>query len=110
MKNMQIGILIYYVITTRRFLLYDKELREKAKYLQANNRGGKVHTHHEFNDNILLKDIQNEQFKARGMSNRVDLPITQEPVNLVRMCSIFNEAAKRNEERIETGIYIYFLI
>ena len=42
------------------------------------------------------------------MSNRVDLPhvITQEPDGPVRMCSIFtNEAAKRNEERIETEIY-----
>ena len=51
---------IMYVVTTRRFVLYGKELGEKARDLQANNRGGKVHNHHEFNINILLRDIQNK--------------------------------------------------
>ena len=39
------------------------------------------------------------------MSNKVDIPINQEPIGPVSMCSIFNEAVKRNEERIETEIY-----
>ena len=74
--------------------------------MQPINRGGKVHNHHELNDNILSRDMQNKQFKAHGMSNRVDLPhlITQESVSPVRMCSIFNEDAARNEERIEAEI------
>ena len=59
-------------------MYYIARSSEKRRDLQANNRGGKVHNHHEFDDNILLRDVQTGQFKARGMSNRVDLPITQE--------------------------------
>ena len=54
---------IMHVVTTRRFVLYGKELGEKARDLQANNRGGKVHNHHEFNDNILLRDTQMSNLK-----------------------------------------------
>ena len=42
-------------------LYYIVRSSEKRQDLQANNRGGKVHNHHEFSDNILLRDIQNEQ-------------------------------------------------
>ena len=94
---------IMHVVTTRRFVLYGKELGEKARDLQANNRGGKVHNnHHEFDDNILLRDAQNGQFKACGMSNRVDLPITQEPIGPVRICSIFNPFSPYHRPKIHS--------
>ena len=38
------------------YVLYGKELGEKTRDLQANNRGDKVHNYHEFNDNILLRN------------------------------------------------------
>jgi Ti-type conjugative transfer relaxase TraA len=89
------------LVTTRRFTLDGKGLGEKARDMQPINRRGIIQNRHELNDNILLRDIQNEQFKARGMSNRVDLPgvITQEHIGPIRMRSVLNEAAARNEER-----------
>lgn len=53
-----------------------------------------------------LKDIINNYFKEKGLENRVDAISLnpQEHVGPVRMRSIFNEAAKRNEERRETEI------
>ena len=55
---------------------------------------------------IAWTEIQNGLFRENGLDLRVDLPhtITQEHVGPVRMRSIFNEAAKRNEERVEAGI------
>ena len=103
-------MLIYYVVTARIFALYSKELGEKARDLQPNNRYGIRYTVI-MNSMIIsyyeIVCMQNEQFKARGMSNRVGSPhvITQEPVGPVRICSIFNEDTKRNEERVETEIY-----
>jgi len=94
------------LVTTRRFTLDGAELGEKARDLQPINRKGIVQNSHELNDNILLRDIQNEQFKARGMSNRVDLPgeLTQEHIGPVRMRSVLNQAVDRNEERRLTNI------
>lgn len=94
------------LVTTRRFTLDGKELGEKARDMQPINRRGIVQNRHELNDNILLRDIQNEQFKDRGMSNRVDLPgeITQEHIGPVRMRSVLNQAAERNEERKQAEI------
>ena len=53
-----------------------------------------------------LRDIINNYFKKLGLENRVDtISINpHEHVGAVRMRSIFNEAAKRNEERVEAEI------
>ena len=89
------------LVTTRRFTLDGVGLGEKARDIQPINRKGIVQNIHELNDNILLRDIQNEQFKARGMPNRVDLAgeFTQEHIGPIRMRSILNEGVIRNEER-----------
>ena len=53
-----------------------------------------------------LKDIINNYFKEKGLENRVDA-ISLNPhehIGPVRMRSIFNEAARRNEERKESEI------
>lgn len=90
------------LVTTRRFALDGLGLDvKKARDLQPINRGGVVQNIEELQDSLLIRDIQNEQFKARGMPNRVDLPheIKQEHIGPVRMRSVLNQAVMRNEER-----------
>ena len=95
------------LVTTRRFAPDGMSLdAKKARDLQPVIANGVVQNVEELQDSLLIREIQNEQFKARGMSNRVDLPheMKHEHVGPVRMRSIFNEAAKRNEERVEAEI------
>ena len=95
------------LVTTRRFTKDGKGLDiKKARDLQPVILNGMVQNVEELQDSLLMREIQNEQFKARGMSNRVDLPgeLKQEHVGPVRMRSIFNEAERRNEERREAEI------
>ncbi len=95
------------LVTTRRFAKDGKGLDiKKARDLQPVIINGMVQNIEELQDSLLMREIQNEQFKARGMSNRVDLPgeLTQEHIGPVRMRNIFNEAAQRNEERREAEI------
>lgn len=95
------------LVTTRRFAADGISLDvKKARDLQPVIVGKVVQNVEELQDSLLMRDIQNAQFKARGMSNRADLPgeITQEHVGAVRMRSVFNEAAQRNEERKEAEI------
>ena len=95
------------LVTTRRFTKDGKGLDiKKARDLQPVIINGMVQNIEELQDSLLMREIQNEQFKARGMSNRVDLPgeLKQEHVGPVRMRSIFNAAAQRNEERREAEI------
>ena len=93
------------LLTTRRFRKDGKGLeRLKARDLQPKVINGKVMD--ETQDSITLTKIQNDLFKEEGLALRVDLPgkLTQEHVGSVRMRSIFNEAARRNEERKEAEI------
>ncbi len=95
------------LVTTRRFASNGLSLdAKKARDLQPVNINGVVQNVEELQDSLLIRDIQNEQFKARGMSNRVDLPgeIKQEHIGPVRMRSIMNEAVHRNEARKEANI------
>jgi len=93
------------LFTTRRFRKDGKGLeRLKARDLQPKVINGKVMD--ETQDSIAWTKIQNDLFQEKGLALRVDVPhtITQEHVGAVRMRSVFNEAAKRNEERVEAEI------
>lgn len=95
------------LVTTRRFL--DTGLgfeKTKARDIFPQIRNGLVTNKEDFDNGIIWRDVQNDYYKACGMSNRVDLPgiLTQEHIGPVRMRSVFNEAAKRNEDKKEAEI------
>jgi Ti-type conjugative transfer relaxase TraA len=95
------------LVTTRRFL--DTGLgfvMTKARDIWPQIRNGLVVDKEDFNNGALWRDVQNDEYKARGMPNRVDLPgkLTQEHIGPVRMRSVMNEAVHRNEERKESNI------
>ena len=94
-------------MTTRRFL--DTGLgfeTKKARDIFPQIKKGLVIDKEDFDNGVIWRDVQNDDYKARGMSNRVDLPgeLTQEHIGPVRMRNIFNEASQRNEERREAEI------
>jgi hypothetical protein len=92
------------LVTTRRFRKDGKGFeRLKARDLQPKVVNGRVIE--ETKDSIAYTAIQNNFFKENGLDLRCDLPneITQEHIGPVRMRSIFNEAAKRNEARKEAN-------
>ena len=99
------------LVTTRRFL--DTGLgfeTKKARDLEPQVRGGRDNTYvkskEATNLGKLWSVIQNDYFKKHGLDNRVDaISLSpQEHVGAVRMRSVFNEAARRNEERRETEV------
>lgn len=97
------------LITTRRFINNGKEFGEKARDLnpEFKNTGSKTFI---IPEETLLqhhaKDVINDYFKELGLENRVDeiSVIPQEHIGPVRMRSILNEAANRNEERVIANI------
>ena len=88
------------LVTTRRFNKDGIEFeRLKARDLQPKVVNKKVIE--ETKDSIAWTNMQNKHYRDYGLIIRVDLPyeITQEHVGPVRMRSVFNRAAERNEER-----------
>ena len=94
------------LITTRRFL--DTGLGfeiKKARDLDPQVRGGRTNTYVKSNEEINLgkmwEEVQNDIFKNHGLENRVDtIGINpQEHVGAVRMRSVLNQAADRNEAK-----------
>ena len=99
------------LVTTRRFTPDGLTFGAKATDLnpEFKKSGNKAYAVPEADQiHEELKDIINNYFKEKGLENRVDA-ISLNPhehVGAVRMRSIFNEAAKRNEERKEAEIEI----
>jgi Ti-type conjugative transfer relaxase TraA len=90
------------LVTTRRFL--DTGLgfeTKKARDIWPQIRNNLVIDKEEFDNGVMWRDVQNDDYKARGMPNRVDLPgeLTQEHIGPVRMRSVLNQAVERNEDR-----------
>jgi len=90
------------LVTTRRFL--DTGLgfeTKKARDIWPQIRNNLVIDKEEFDNSVMWRDIQNDDYKARGMPNRVDLPgeLTQEHIGPVRLRSVLNQAVERNEDR-----------
>lgn len=88
------------LVTTRRFTKDGLGLeRLKARDLQPKVVNGAVVE--ETKDTIAYTDIQNNYFKECGLDLKVDLPgeLTQEHIGPVRMRSVLNQAANRNEEK-----------
>ncbi|HJK87185.1 MAG TPA: AAA family ATPase [Candidatus Megaira endosymbiont of Nemacystus decipiens] len=101
------------LVTTRRFL--DTGLffeSQKARDLEPEIRGGRENTYVksklESNLGQLWSGIQNEVFRKHGLENRVDAIglYPKEHVGPVRMRSVMNSAAARNEKirELETEI------
>ena len=91
------------LLPKRRFAECGEKLGAKARDLDIQIRGGKIP--YGFAEDKMIhekvKDVINNYFKELGLENRVD-SISLNPaehIGPVRMRSIFNEAAKRNEER-----------
>lgn len=97
------------LVTTRRFTEDGKRLGLKARDLNPEFKTGKSGNFIVPEEDIIHergKRVINNYFKKLGLENRVDtISINpHEHVGAVRMRSIFNEAAKRNEERVEAEI------
>lgn len=97
------------LVTTRRFTHDGLTFGAKATDLNPEFKkfGNKAYAIPEVDQiHEELKDIINNYFKEKGLDNRVDaISInSQEHVGPVRMRSILNEAARRNEERREAEI------
>lgn len=97
------------LVTTRRFTPDGLTFGAKATDLnpEFKKSGNKAYVVPEADQiHEELKDIINNYFKEKGLENRVDT-ISLNPhehVGAVRMRSVLNEAAKRNEERRESEI------
>ncbi len=90
------------LVTLRRFL--DTGLgfeTKKARDIWPQIRNNLVIDKEEFDNGVMWRDVQNDDYKARGMPNRVDLPgeLTQEHIGPVRLRSVMNQAVERNEDR-----------
>lgn len=96
------------LVTKRRFAECGSKLGEKARDLDIQVRGGKnpFGIAEEQMIHEKVRDIINGYFKELGLSNRVDSigTITQEHIGPVRMRSVLNQAAERNEERKQAEI------
>jgi hypothetical protein len=88
--------------TTRRFKKDGSGLEsKKARDLQPVILNGYIQNKHDLDNGVMWRDVQNDDYKARGMPNRVDLPgeLTQEHIGPVRMRSVLNQAVERNDDR-----------
>lgn len=96
------------LLPKRRFTECGAKLGKKARDLDIQIRGGKnpFGLSEEQMIHEKARDVINNYFKEMGLENRVDaISInSQEHVGAVRMRSIFNQAAQRNEERKEANI------
>ena len=93
------------LVTTRRFTADGKRLfHKKARDLNPEFKTGK-NGNFIIPEEILLqhdtRDIINDYFKELGLENRVDAIgiLPQEHIGPIRMRSVLNQAAERNEER-----------
>lgn len=90
------------LVTTRRFRQDGLGLEtKKAVDLQPEVKYGKVQKTIEIDNHIFYRDVLNDKFKEWGLELKADLPgvITQEHIGPIRMRSVLNEAANRNEAR-----------
>lgn len=93
------------LVTTRRFTKDGQRLGLKARDLDPQVRGGRANTYVKSNEEInlgkLWASVQNQIFKNHNLENRVDSigVNVQEHIGPIRMRSVLNEAAARNEER-----------
>ena len=93
------------LVTTRRFTKDGQRLGLKARDLDPQVRGGRTNTYVKSNEEInlgkLWATVQNQIFKNHNLENRVDSigVKVQEHIGPIRMRSVLNEAAARNEER-----------
>jgi len=93
------------LVTTRRFTKDGQRLGLKARDLDPQVRGGRTNTYVKSNEEInlgkLWATVQNQIFKNHNLENRVDSigVKVQEHIGPIRMRSVLNEAASRNEER-----------
>ena len=95
------------LITTRRFLDTGLGLEtKKARDVFLPIKNGFAQDKEDHNNGVLWRDVQNDDYKARGMLNRVDAigKSPQEHIGPVRMRSVMNAAVHRNEERKEANI------
>jgi Ti-type conjugative transfer relaxase TraA len=98
------------LVPTRRFTEDGKRLGEKARDLEPEVRGGRKNTYVKANaedkPGVVWTWLQNKYYQRHGLDLRVDLPgeLTQEHVGPVRMRSVMNEAAMRNEEKAQANI------
>ncbi|WP_375327438.1 AAA family ATPase [Candidatus Tisiphia endosymbiont of Nemotelus uliginosus] len=90
------------LVTTRRFrkdgLGFESK---KARDLQPKVLNGCVQKSIEIDNHNFYRKVLEDKIKEWGVDLRVDLPgeITQEHIGPVRMRSVLNQAAERNEER-----------
>ncbi len=97
------------LVGTRRFTEDGKRLGAKARDLNPEFKSGKNGSFIIPEEDIIHergKRVINNYFKKLGLESRVDTISLnpQEHIGPVRMRSIFNEAARRNEERKESEI------
>jgi Ti-type conjugative transfer relaxase TraA len=90
------------LVTTRRFSKNGSGLEvRKAVDLQPEVRFGKVQKTADIDNHNFYRQVLDDKFKEWGLELRADLPgeITQEHIGPIRMRSVMNQAAERNEER-----------
>ena len=101
------------LVTTRRFKEDGSGLGEKARDLDPEVRGGTKHFVTGGKDLVgeLWKDLQNEYFKEKGFSLRVD-EVSKEPgkhLGPVRMRGLMNEASEFHKERRNANLRMEML-
>jgi Ti-type conjugative transfer relaxase TraA len=90
------------LVTTRRFSKDGLDFEsKKARDLQPKVLNGYVQKSIEIDNHNFYRRVLEDKIKEWGVDVRVDLPgeITQEHIGPVRMRSVLNQAAERNEER-----------